>query len=111
MTLSGPKLDIVVKEATAWYYEMAEKLMKALEEDSHPYGTVRLSPAEQVAQYLELDQDGWQALLASLERRYRGFPNSSKLVEDAATRYVQRMETLRSQVAGVSPVMLGSQEA
>ncbi len=102
MTLTGAQLEQVAREAAEWYYSSAETLMKALEED-FPFGSVKQTPAEQMQQYLAMTPVGWQELFASLERRYRGMPNSSQKIEEAATRYVKRMETIRSQFGSVMP--------
>ena len=102
MTLTGTQLEEVAREAADWYYDSVETLVKALEED-FPYGNVKLTPAEQMQQYLAMTPEGWQVLFASLERRYRGMPNSSQKIEEAATRYVKRMETIRSQFGSVIP--------
>ena len=103
MALTGPVFEEIVAEAVSWYQDNLLFLMRAMEEGGHPYGAVRLSPAEQVAKYLTMTEEDWSILFALLERRFQGLPNSRALIEDAATRYVKRMETLRSKVSDVIP--------
>lgn len=106
MPLTGPVLDEIVKEAVEWYQENLLYLLKAMEE-RHPYGSVRLTPEEQLAKYLAMTEEDWSILFARLERRYRGLPNSRKLVEEEAAKYVKRMETLRSKISDVIPTFQG----
>jgi len=101
--LSGRQLDEVVEQAVAWYYESLDFLMKALEEGPHRYGSVRLTPAEQLADYLTMTEESWAALFARLETRYQGFPDSRKRVEEAAGKYVKRMETLKAELGDMVP--------
>lgn len=98
MPVEGPLLDDLAKQAVEWYQKGVVQLMEALESDGHPYGAVRKSPAEQLNEYLSLDNAGWANLFSKLERRFRGLPNSRDLVQREAARYVNRMETLRSKL-------------
>ena len=106
MPVTGPVLDEVVKQAVVWYQTTIVKMMDAVEQDGYPYGSVKLSPAEQLSGYLSMTPEDWQVLFARLERRFRGLPDSRGLVEKEAARYVQRMETLKNKLGAVVPPIL-----
>ncbi len=104
--ISGPELDKMADELAVWYTDTLLWLMEAMEEGGYPYGSVRLTPAEQLMRHMSMTPEDWQGMVASLERRYQGFPNQAKLVEQALTRYVKRMELFRSKVYGYPGVQV-----
>lgn len=101
--LSGSDLDEVVTAVATWYRTTKLEMIRAFERD-HPYGSVRLTPAEQLSAYLSMTPEDWQTKMDQLGRRFRGFPNKAKLVEEELTHYIARMETLRSKLTGVISV-------
>jgi len=96
--VSGPELDKIAKEAKEWYLEMREYLIKALEGDDYPFGSVRLSLTEQVAKYDSMTPMDWSTMIENLYKRYKGRQGALKLVGDDIARYRGRMERLKARM-------------
>lgn len=97
--LSGEQLENVREQATQWYVEMRQKLIKALEQGT-PYGAVQLTPEEQYMQFVGMQPEDWSALIAQLTNRYRGLPNQRQLVNADLAAYTRKMMEYRSKASG-----------
>lgn len=93
-SVSGPYFDGIVKEVVEWYLTTKEFLIKALTED-YPYGSVKLTPEEQLENFLTMNQQDWQALSDRLALRHRGHPDAEARVEQDLQDFVRYMEGLR----------------
>ncbi len=91
--ITGPELDSIVEELQAWYLKTAEELMQALEE-GYPYGSIPMSPSQQVEQFLSMTQEDWEVLTSRLGERHRGKPDVQEIVQKELQDYIQRMTTL-----------------
>jgi len=88
--ITGPSLDELVKELTDWYVETREMLIKALEQ-GYPYGSVPLTPSEQVSNFMSMTPEDWQVLQDKLAERHRGKPNAQELVREDLEAFVAKM--------------------
>lgn len=88
--ISGPELDRLKKDAMDWYYDMRQRLIEDLER-GYPYGAVKLSPAEQYQNYIQMQPEDWTGLIAQLTNRYRGLPDQDRLVNNDLSSYVRKM--------------------
>lgn len=91
--ITGPQLDEIVEELKEWYLKTAEELMQALEE-GYPYGSIPMSPSQQVEKFLSMTQKDWQVLISRLAERHRGKPDVQELVQQELQDYIQRMTRL-----------------
>lgn len=103
--ITGPKLDELADQLKVWYLETREGLIQALEE-GYPYGSVPMSPQEQVNRFLSMTKEDWQVLISRLSERHRGKPNIQNLVREELQDYIQRMTRLS--LGGRSNVALSS---
>ncbi len=88
--VSGPVLDEVVQEVTAWYIETREWLIQGLEE-GYPYGSTPLSPNQQVERFLSMTAEDWEVLTAKLADRHRGKPNAEALAQKDLKDFIAKM--------------------
>lgn len=88
--ITGPELDKVKGELVEWYQTTREMLIKALEE-GYPYGSLELSPAEQLQRFLDMTPEESQYMATRLAERYRGLPNQNELVEADLKAYTDSM--------------------
>ena len=93
--VSGPVLDEIVQEVTAWYIETREWLIQNLEE-GYPYGSVPLSPSEQIDRFLSMTPEDWEALTAKLTDRHRGKPDAEAQVRKDLEEFVAKMNRMTS---------------
>lgn len=92
--LSGPKLDKLKEELRTWYLDTRERLIQALEEGGYPYGSIPLTPSEQVERFFSMTPEDWQDMIASLTERHRGEPNAQELVRKDLEEFASRMNKL-----------------
>ena len=97
--ISGPYFDSIVKEVKEWYFETKERLIKALTED-YPYGSVKLTPEQQLENFRAMSQQDWEALSAKLSLRYKGRPNEDALVQEELTSFMTQMAGLQARMGG-----------
>ena len=91
--ITGPMVDEAVEELHKWYLDTAAALMDALSE-GYPYGSVPLSPSEQVARFVSMTPEDWKSLIAKLVERYRGQPNAEELARSDLKDYVSKMNRM-----------------
>ena len=78
--LSGPRLDKLRTEVEEWYFDMRQRLIKELEAE-YTYGSVPLSPDEQLEKFLTMTPEDWQEVAQRLANKYRGMPDQEELVK------------------------------
>ncbi len=91
--ITGPALDELVKELTAWYVQERERLIQALEE-GYPYGSIPLTPREQVERFMTMTPQDWESLTDKLTDRHRGKPNAEELVRKDLETFVNKMNRM-----------------
>lgn len=91
--ITGPSLDEVVSELSQWYINTREALIQAMEE-GYPYGSVPLTPSEQVERFMTMTQQDWDDLTASLADRHRGKPKAEELVRKDLEDFVTKMNRM-----------------
>ena len=92
--LAGRDLVKLVDQSSEWYHIMRGRLIDALEEGGYPYGSVRLSPAEQYIQYRNMTPEDWANMIERLYDRFRGVSDANSRVGDEMARYRGKMEAL-----------------
>lgn len=88
--ITGPTLDELAKELTEWYINTRELLIQALEE-GYPYGSVPLTPREQIDKFMSMTSEDWSGLVTKLVDRHRGKPNAEALAREDLEDYVNKM--------------------
>lgn len=88
--ITGPSLDQLAKELSAWYVKTRDELIAALEE-GYPYGSVPLTPREQVDRFMSMTPEDWDAMTQKLTERHRGKPNAQELVRKDLEDFVTKM--------------------
>ncbi len=91
--ITGPALDKLAKELSAWYLKTREELIQALEE-GYPYGNVPLTPRQQVDKFLSMTTKDWEDLTNKLAERHRGKPNADELVRKDLEDFVAEMNRM-----------------
>ncbi|KKK87096.1 hypothetical protein LCGC14_2756660 [marine sediment metagenome] len=91
--VSGPSLDEMAKELSSWYLETRERLIQVLEE-GYPYGSIPLTPKEQVDRFMSMTPEDWEALTAKLTERHRGQPKAEELVRKDLETFVAKMNRM-----------------
>ena len=91
--ISGPTLDELAKELTAWYIATREELIVALEE-GYPYGSVPLTPREQVDRFMSMTTEDWEALTNKLVDRHRGKPDAEALARKDLEDFTAKMNRM-----------------
>lgn len=91
--ITGPVLDELAKELSAWYIKTREELIQALSE-GYPYGNVPLSPREQVDKFLSMTPEDWKDMTDKLAERHRGKPNAQELVREDLEDFVAKMNKM-----------------
>lgn len=91
--ITGPALDKLAKDLAAWYIKTREALIQSLEE-GYPYGSVPLTPREQVDNFLSMTPEDWQDLSRQLTERHRGKPNAQELVRKDLEDFVAKMNNM-----------------
>ncbi len=91
--ITGPTLDELATELTAWYIETRELLIQALEE-GYPYGSAPLSPREQVERFMDMTPEDWQDLTAKLIDRHRGKPDAEALARKDLEEFTDKMNKM-----------------
>lgn len=91
--VTGPALDELVRELTAWYIDTRERLIQALEE-GYPYGSVPLTPSQQVDRFMSMTPEDWEALTDKLADRHRGKPKAEELVRQDLEDFVSKMNRM-----------------
>ena len=97
--LSGPFFDGIVEELTEWYLETKEFLIEMLTKD-YPYGSVELTPEEQLENFLTMREDDWIALKERLALRYRGRPDAEERVQNDLADFLVYMDGLHRRLSG-----------
>ena len=80
-------------------FQMRQRLIKALEQGT-PYGAVNLTPEEQYMEFVSMQPEDWNALIAQLTNRYRGLPNARQLVNADLAAYTRKMMEYRGKANG-----------
>ena len=93
--ITGPSLDSIAKDLTAWYLETRETLIQALSE-GYPYGSVPLTPSEQIDRFMSMTPEDWEGLTNKLTERHRGKPNAEELVRKDLEEFVAKMNRMTS---------------
>ena len=91
--ITGPSLDEIAKESAAWYIKTREELIQALSE-GYPYGSVPLTPREQLDRFMSMTPEDWEALTAKLTERHRGQPKAEELVRKDLETFVAKMNRM-----------------
>jgi hypothetical protein len=108
--LSATRLERIQKDVVAWYFEKRQMLIKHLEADGYPYGSVKLTPMEQLIRYKNLTAEDWQAIVERLYDRFRGLPDASTRVSKELESYRGKMERLDRDFMGAQqPFFMGGQ--
>ena len=84
--LSGPELDKLVERLKVWYAKTRLELIELLS-TPYPYGSVRLTPDEQVERFQLMTEDDWAAMQAGFANKYRGLPDQEQRVEQDMQNY------------------------
>ncbi len=98
--ISGPTLDELAKELTAWYIKTRELLIQALEE-GYPYGSTPLTPREQLDKFLSMTPEDWQDLTGKLVDRHRGKPDAEALARKDLEEFTNKMNNMAFSRRGV----------
>ncbi len=93
MIITGPKLDQVAEVVRQWYLTTRAKLIEALEE-GYPYGSVPVTPRQQVERFLSMTQEDLQVLMTKLVERHRGEPNAQEMARKDLEDYVTKMNRM-----------------
>ena len=94
MTLiTGPKLDQVAEAVRQWYLTTRAKLIEVLEE-GYPYGSVPVTPRQQVERFISMTPEDWQNLQTRLVERHRGEPNAQELAQEDLRDYISKMNRM-----------------
>jgi hypothetical protein len=101
--LSATRLEKIKKDVVDWYFEKRQMLIKHLEADGYPYGSVKLTPVEQLIRYKNLTAEDWQVIIERLYDRFRGLP-------DASTRVSRELESYRGQMDRLDREFTGAQQ-
>ena len=88
--ITGPALDEIAKELTEWYLETRERLIREIE-SPYPYGSVPLTPREQVERFVSMTPEDWEGITNKLTERHRGKPNAEELVRKDLEAFVAKM--------------------
>jgi len=96
--LSGPYFDSLVKELVEWWLETKEFLIEALTED-YPFGSVRLTPEQQLENFLRMDQTALEAMSAQLSIRHLGHPDADKRVQKDLADFFSHMQALSGRLS------------
>lgn len=90
MIITGPKLDQVAEILRQWYLDSRQRLIKVLEE-GYPYGSVPVTPQQQVEKFLSMTSEDMQVLMTKLVARHRGEPNAQALAREELEDYITKM--------------------
>ena len=101
--LTGPELDAIVQQAREWYLEAREFLISQLESGPYPYGHVKLTPAEQLSNYMAMTPQDWENLRQQRLNRYRGDPAAYYKANRDLSQYRDHMERIKQRL-GMSPI-------
>ena len=93
MIVTGPKLDQVAEVLRQWYLTTRAKLIEVLEE-GYPYGSVPVTPRQQVERFLSMTNEDMQALMTKLVERHRGEPNAQELARKDLEDYITKMNRM-----------------
>ena len=91
--ITGPTLDELAKELTDWYIRTREELIQALEE-GYPYGSIPLTPREQVERFMSMTHEDWQGLVGKLVDRHRGKPDAEALARKDLEDFTAKMNRM-----------------
>jgi hypothetical protein len=93
MSLSGPRLDEMKRQLVDWWLATRRRLIDRLEE-GYPYGSIELTPQEQIENFVSMKPDDWTRLVARLMERFKGEPNQGELVRQELRKYQEKMYSL-----------------
>ena len=91
--ITGPSLDELAKDLTAWYIKTRETLIQALSE-GYPYGSVPLTPSQQIDRFMSMTPEDWEVLTNKLADRHRGKPKAEELVRKDLEDFVNKMNRM-----------------
>ncbi len=91
--ITGPSLDELARELSAWYIKTREELIQALEE-GYPYGSVPLTTRQQVDKFLSMTEEDLEGLVSKLVDRHRGKPDAEALARKDLEDYVAKMNRM-----------------
>ena len=98
-SLSGPYFDSLVKELVQWWLDPKEMLIEALTED-YPFGSVPLTPEQQLTNFLKMDQTAFEAMSARLSLRHQGHPDADERVQKDLAEFFHHMQGLSGKLGG-----------
>lgn len=93
--LSGPALDKLKARLIKWYTERRQFLITEMTWD-YPYGAEKVSASEQYGNWLSMAPEDYEALVATLNNKYRGLPNAYDLVNKDLAAFMSHMLGLMS---------------
>lgn len=96
--LSGPYFDSLVKELAEWWLEEKEFLIDALTQD-YPFGSVPLTPQQQLENFLRMDQTAFEAMSAKLSMRHLGHPDADQRVQNDLADFFYHMRGLSGRLS------------
>jgi len=91
--ITGPRLDEMSEQLVDWYLKTRDELVSVMEQ-GYPYGTVPLSPQEQVERFTSMTSEDWQVMATRLAERYRGRPDAQERARADIQLYITRMAKL-----------------
>ena len=95
--LSGKYLEDLEEQLVSWASEYMLEMEKALTE-VYPYGSVPLSPDDQIGRFIEMQGPDYQMLVAKLNEKYRGFPDAYDRVNKDLASFLSDMITKAAMV-------------
>lgn len=95
---SGPYFDSLAQEIVEWWGVEKEFLIDALTE-GYPYGSVPLTPEQQLENFLSMDQTAFEAMSARLSLRHLGHPDADKRVQKDLAEFFAHMQGLSGRLS------------
>jgi hypothetical protein len=99
MVMSGPELNAMVERLRKRYLDTKEVLIKALTKNG-PYGSVKLTPEEQLENFLSMSTQDLEELSNRLALRYRGRPDANEKVQQELEAFFTYMAGLHERLRG-----------
>lgn len=97
--LSGPYFDSLVEELVQWFLDTKEFLIEALTEGGYPFGSVKLTPEQQLENFLRMDQTALEAMSARLSLRHQGHPDADARVQKDLADFFTHMQGLSGRLS------------
>jgi len=97
--LSGPYFDSLVEELVQWWSDTVDFLVEALTE-VYPFGSTKLTPEQQLENFLAMKEEDWLALKAQLALRYQGYPDAEERIQNDLADFLVYMDGLHRRLSG-----------